>query len=917
MTPERWQQINDLYHSSLQREAFERAAFIAEACSGDEELRREVESLVASHEQADSFIEQPVFGAVARLLVADDADPMKGRGIGHYKVLSKLGSGGMGEVYLAQDTTLGRKVAIKLLPDRFTLEADRIRRFQQEARSASALNHPNILTIYEIGEVENRPYIATEFIDGRTLRHFISGGSLKLGEALEVAIQITGALQAAHEAGIVHRDIKPENIMIRSRDRIAKVLDFGLAKLAGQPAAKVATDSDASTIIETSAGMIMGTISYMSPEQARALPVDARTDIFSLGVVLYEMMAGRRPFDGATTSDTLVAILNEDPPALTTHWPDVPRELERIVTKSLEKDVADRYQTIDDMAVELRRLKQQLEAQESPELSAQLDWKGGGLIEEGNNSVTSKASRRRRTQGGKTRTLKTFSVQYLVSEIKEHKTGVMMAVGPLFLVILAAAYFLRSPAHQSINSLAIMPFSFSSSDPNIMADPDREYLSDGVTESLINDLSQLPQMKVIARSSVFHYKGQQADPKAVGQALGVEAILTGRIVQRGDTLTISVELINAEDNSHIWGKQYDRKASDLSGMQRDIAKQITDQLRLKLTGEEQKQLNKPSTENAEAYQLYLKGRYYWNKRTKEGFNIAIEYFQQAIDKDPNYALAYTGLADTYNLIADYRFVPPHEVLPKAKVAALKALEIDGTLAEAHTSLASVHAYDWNWADVEGEYRRAIELNPNYATSHHWFGIFLAMRRGRIDEGIAEIKRAQELDPLSLIISADLGFVLYHSRQYDQAIEQCRKTIEMDPNFAKAHDYLSMFYDAKGMYEEAIVEFQTWRTLSFGNQDIQAGMAAELREAYRSSGARGYWQKRLDWANEASKRTYVPSFQMARFYARLGDKERTFEFLEKSYQAHEVQMPNIRTLPDFDDLRSDPRFADLLRRMKLE
>ncbi|MDT4967335.1 MAG: eukaryotic-like serine/threonine-protein kinase, partial [Acidobacteriota bacterium] len=517
MTPERWQQINDLYLASLEQEPSERAAYIAEACKADEELRREVESLIASHDEDDSFIEQPVFSAVARLLTADRVGAMTGLHMGHYELLNQIGKGGMGEVYLAQDTRLGRQVAIKLLPDRFTLETDRVRRFQQEARAASALNQPNILTIHEVGDVENRPYIATEFIDGQTLRQIMTGGGMKLHEALDVAIQVTSALSAAHEAGIVHRDIKPENIMVRRRDHLVKVLDFGLAKLTDEAPRKPQTNSDTPTLLETDPNTVMGTVSYMSPEQARALPVDARTDIFSLGVVLYEMMAGRRPFEGSTQSGLIVSILEKKPLPLSSHRPDAPRDMESIVTKALEKDAGTRYQTIQEMGSDLRRLRRQLKTQAEVGLSGEFEWGDEASVNADGEPRGINSAQGAATLSNKTRTLPTFSVQYLVSEIKEHKAGVLMAVAPLFLIIFAAFYFLRSSsAGKPFESLAIMPFSFSSTDPNVMADPDREYLSDGISERLINYLSQLPLMKVIASASVFHYKGKEIDPQKVG-----------------------------------------------------------------------------------------------------------------------------------------------------------------------------------------------------------------------------------------------------------------------------------------------------------------------------------------------------------------------------------------------------------------
>ena len=587
MTPERWQQINDLYHGSLEREPAEREAFLARACGGDADLRLEVESLIASHEQLDGFIEQPVFDAVARLLTADRAELLAGRRISHYEILAELGTGGMGEVYLAQDTRLGRQVAIKLLRDRFTSEKDRVLRFQQEARSASALNLPNIVTIHEIGEVDNRHYIATEFIDGQTLREIITTGPLPYAEALDVAIQVTNALAAAHESGIIHRDIKPENIMVRRRDHLVKVLDFGLAKLMDEPSDKLSTDLSAATLLETDPNTVMGTLSYMSPEQARRLPVDTRTDVFSLGVVIYELIGGCRPFGGSTHADLMMSILEKNPVPLSAHRPDLPRELERIVTRALEKNADDRYQTIQEMSADLRRLSQQLRNQ-------------AGLSEE-------------------------------------------------------------------------------------------------------------------------------------------------------------VELV---------------------------------------------------------------------------------------------------------------------------------------------------------------FKRAIELNPNYAAAHESYAYFLSSL-GRHEEALFEIKRAQDLDPLSVIISTDAGWMLGAAQQYDEAIKQLLKTVEMDPSFVRAHQYLVIFYEHEGKFEEAITEDRNVARLNGVDPKKTARFEAGLKEAVRTQGGRGYWQKRLEFAmEERAKRQYQSPIYIAVLYGQLGDNDKAFEWLEKAYKERSSSIFSIKVNPRFIPLRSDPRFNSLLLQMGL-
>jgi eukaryotic-like serine/threonine-protein kinase len=553
---------------------------------------------------------------------------MIGKTLSHYQVTEKLGAGGMGEVYLAQDTQLRRKVALKLLPAQFTKDEDRLHRFEQEAYAASALNHPNIITIHEIGQVGDSHFIATEFIDGQTLRQQMTS-RLRLTEALDVVIQVASALTAAHAAGILHRDVKPENVMLRP-DGLVKVLDFGLAKLAERSSPRMGAEAPTAAQVDTDPGTVMGTAQYMSPEQARGLKVDGRTDIFSLGVVLYEMVAGRAPFEGATAADLIISIVEKEPAPLSRYAPDVRAELQRIVSKALRKDRETRYQTVKDLLIDLKSLREELEFEAKLERSGERNVTRGELVTpSGGQAGVAAGELVVSTEEAGVVVRTTSSAEYLVGEVRRHKGPVLLALA--ILIIAGAAIFYSARGGKAIDSVAVLPF------VNASADPDTEYLSDGITESLINSLSQVSRIKVIARSSVFRYKGRETDPRAVGRELGVQAVLTGRVMQRGDDLSISAELMDARDNSHIWGEQYHRKLADLLTVQQEITRDMSEKLRLKLSGEEQKRLTKSYTENAEAFQLYSKGRYYWNRQTEDGTKKAIECFQQAIDKDPNYA----------------------------------------------------------------------------------------------------------------------------------------------------------------------------------------------------------------------------------------------------------------------------------------
>ncbi len=836
-----------------------------------------------------------------------------GTRLGRYEIRSKIGEGGMGEVYLAQDTKLDRKVALKILPADVAANQERMRRFVQEAKAAAALNHPNIAHIYEIGETDGINFIAMEFIDGQTLREVIHGGQSDLTKILRHLQHVAEGLAKAHAAGIVHRDLKPDNIMITS-DGHAKILDFGLAKLVepqGHPGQKPDREGGLSSEVATAVmrlhstpGMVMGTVGYMSPEQAqgKTKEIDHRSDIFSFGCILFEAVTGRKAFAGKDAIDSLNKIVREPAPLISDFRSDAPNHLQRIVRRCLAKDPDDRYQTIKDVAIELRELRHDLAGSAGIDTTVPPPEKFGVPPSGGQLS-----SPRSLPPEGGTPSTPASSAEYIVSGIKQHKLAAAIAVGVLVLGAVGLSFYLHARNTEvAIESIAVLPFQ------NKSAEADTDYLSDGLAESLIYQLSQLPNLKVSPTSSVFQYKGKEIDPIKVGKQLGVNAVLSGRIVQRGDNLTISAELVDVRYNKLLWGEQYERKMSELLQTQREIAREIVEKLKLKVSGDE-KGLAKHYTESNEAYQLYLKGRFYWNKRTEEGLQKSLEYYHQAIERDPNFALAYSGLADSYALLGVPEAgggMPPIEVLPKAKAAALKALEIDETLAEPHASLAHVkYFYDRDFTTAEREFKRAIELNPNYPVAHHWYAIYLSVV-GRQREALAEIRRAQDLDPLSLPMNMWLGRILSLAGQLDQAVEQLRKTVELDPNFMLAHHRLGLLYEEKGTYDEAISEFRQVLKLSGGNP---LGVSA-LAHAYALVGKREEAQKNLDELLQLSKQRYVSPTSIAIIYAALGDKDKAFAWLDEADKARDPNIVRIKVDPRYASLRSDPRFNDLVRRI---
>lgn len=821
--------------------------------------------------------------------------------LSHYRILSKIGAGGMGEVYLAQDTSeLGRTVALKILPAEVGQDRDRLQRFTQEARTVSNLNHPNILTVYEFAQTDAASFIATEYIDGVTLRQHLSSRRLKLVDVLEVTIQIVAALNAAHEAGITHRDLKPENIMVR-KDHIVKVLDFGLAKLSEPAFASPATSGseDATRMqVNTSPGIVMGTVSYMSPEQSVATGIDHRTDIWSLGVLLYEMLAGVVPFTAKDIHRQIIAIQEAEPAAISLHVQGVPERLEEIVAKCLAKDKNERYQTAKDLLIDLRNLRRKLDVDAEIERTvAPALWSAtGGAAVDAQNAKMNVAD----TNTAQIRN--TSSAEYVVSGIKQHKIAAVVVAGVILLSAIGVWAYLHSQRTDgAIQSIAVMPF------VNESGNSDVEYLSDGMTETLISSLSQLPNLNVKARSLVFRYKGKDTNPQVVGRDLDVQAVLNGRVVQRGSDLILYLELVDARSGNLIWGDQYNRKQDDLVSLQSDIARDVSSQLKMKLSGAEQQQITRTYTGNAEAYRLYLRGRFYANKRTATDAQTAIDSFNQAIALDPNYALAYAGLGLSYSYLAIYGHTPSREVFPKALESAKKAMALDSTLAEPHLTIGLLtFLQNHDISAFERGTKRALELNPNSTDANRLNGLRLLFL-GRFDESLASLRRALEIEPLSLPGNLNYAYCLFYAGRIDDGEAHVKKTIELSPDFWLSHYYLSSVYRFKKNFAGAAEELAIATDLRGETESARL-----IRESFKKGG----WPETLRAITTADARLGFYPYDLATFYAELGDKDHAFAQLDRAIAENDQYIGFVKVDPFMKTLQDDPRYREILKKVGL-
>ncbi len=855
MSPERWQQIETLFQAVVERPPQERAAFLDVACAGDEALCRAVELRMASDEEA------PTIPLAAPLLAESQSPSLAGQSISHYKIVSLLGKGGMGEVYQARDAQLDRMVALKILPARVAADKERMQRFVREAKAASALNHAHVATIYEIGEAAGVSFIAMEYIEGQSLAAKINGQPLAVKEIVEIGSQIADALDEAHSKGITHRDIKPANVMLNERGQV-KVLDFGLAKITRPQS----IDSQVSTLAQTEPGVLMGTVPYMSPEQALGRDVDQRSDLFSVGAVLYEMATGRLPFAGASTSETLDRILHAQPEAMARFNYDVPAELERIVRKCLEKERERRYQSARELLIDLKNLQRDSDAKVAPTVA-------------------------RQTSGA-------------VSLLSQRHKLVGLSALLLVIVALVSAYFYLPAKNPevAIDSIAVLPFA------NQNRAEETEYIADGLTESIINNLTQLPALRVIARNSAFRFKGKEDDPLSAGKSLGVRAVVVGRVLQRGESLTVSVELVDVRENKQLWGQQYNRKLADVFAVQEEIAREISEKLRLKLTGAARQQLAKRPTENLKAFQYYMQGRSYAHRRTREDLLSALRYYERALEEDHNYALAYVGLGDAYANLGTRGYLAPHEGRRKTEEAARKALALDANLAEAHALYGHVYGvfapYDFSLSDRE--LRRAIELSPSLALAHHYLGGSL-VRQGRLNESIEENLKARELDPLSSINARFMALPYYLKRDYVRTLELLRQANELGPAFSTVWEVGA--YLQTGDFDKTLAELEQAKRARKNDPLLIYGTGM----VYAAQGKRAEALQIIKELEAMSGASLSQAHWIAKIYAALNEKELALTWLDRGLATGTIGV-FYKDEPVWDAIRSDARFSDLLRRM---
>jgi serine/threonine protein kinase/Tfp pilus assembly protein PilF len=903
MLANRWEKIEQLFNAAVAVPFNQRNEFLEKACGADVDLCFEVAELLEADDCSDEILEQTVFPLVAQLIDDDFSHLLEKSDFASYKLQKVLGRGGMGIVFLAEDTRLERFVALKILSSAVADDAENALRFEHEAKVASAVSHQNVAHIYEFGKYEGRYFFAMEYVPGKNLRQSLEEKKIDLANAVEIALQIARALEAAHNRGIVHRDVKPENVIIRQRavvtkEMFVKVLDFGLAKLSERK------PREGSVSFETKPGLIMGTTAYMSPEQVRGEKVDERTDLWSLGVVLYEMIAGERPFKGETASDVQAAILLQEPTSLPLDAKL--SQLNVIVEKALSKNVAARYQSAEEIINDLRSLQRQVydyllqSNDEKKPLSfparlnsRQTDRTNSAADDSG--ETISRAPEKIVIQPPATP--ETSSFENFSRRVKNHKLSVGVSVLAVIAISSLAifSYFSYFARRNTVSSVVVLPFVNATSDPNI------EYLSDGISESLINNLSQISGVKVIARSSSFKFKGKEMDVDEVAKALGVEAVVSGKVTQSGDNLLVNVELVDARDKTQIWGERL--------LIQSAMSREIADKLHIRLTGAQEQLIAKRETKSPEAYELALKSKVYNRKGGNENMKKSLEFLNQAIALDPNYAVAYVNLSIAYRNLVDQSLMEPNEAMPKAESAAYKALELDENSAEAHFALATIKRDAWQWQESEREFRRAIELNPNLSRAHSGYATYLSLVK-RHDEAVAEIKLARELDPLSPIVNASVSWTFYLARRYDEALEAIQRGLELDRENPDAHYILGYIYMAKGMLPEAIAEYQ--ETIKYGldipGPKIYQGVAfARLGETVRA-------RKILRQLEES--REYVSPAELAILYAALDEREQAFASLEKAFAAHDLQLQSLAVDAAFDNLRSEKRFQDLLGRIGL-
>jgi serine/threonine protein kinase/tetratricopeptide (TPR) repeat protein len=832
----------------------------------------------------------------------------------HYHIIDAIGEGGMGEVYKAEDLKLGRIVALKVLSPSLKKDQTAGKRLILEARSVSALNHPHIVTIHAIEEWNGIVFLAMEFLEGRHLGIRMAISPLSLSDLLEIGAQTAEALGAAHAAGLIHRDVKPQNIMITSEEPVQiKLLDFGLAK----KIPKLQEETGVKEVTRlTTAGIPIGTIPYMSPEQTRAETLDSRTDIFSLGITLYEAATRVLPFEGNSVLSTMDNIANADPLPPSEIVPDLPPEFDEIILHALVKEKEDRLQSAFDFARRLRELKYSLGPDfQEPIHQPPIPPRSSRSIRTSErrpvvtkSSVASEAPSLSSAESIAAKAVKADET-YAVQGIRNKKAAMIGLIGLLiFLGMIGGAAIYFSRESDAIHSMAVLPFA------NANANPQDEYLSEGITESIINSLSQIPRLRVMARTTVFRYEGKRVDPRQVGHDLHLDAVVTGSIYRQGDILIVTANLVRVTDGTQIWGDQYNRTVSDMLAVQSEISKVISEKLRLKLTGAEEQRVAKKYTVNPEAYEAYLRGIYFWNRRTVDFDHMrrALEYFQLAAKKDPNYALAYAGMSDAYTILGNFQVLPVQEAYAKAEESIKKAITLDDSLAEAHISFGGLRESQLDWKSAGIEYEKGLLLKPNYPTGQEWFGLYL-IEIGRTDEGVSHIKEALALDPFALIMNACMGLAYYYQRDYDRAIEAYRKTLELDPN-QSLYGIFAEVYGQKRMYDEMVAEYLREYRLPFGKSHEKI---SEYEAAYKKGGILGWRQKNLEEELiEAAQGKHY--FQVAMDYAALGKKDEAFHWLQKAVDEKNVDlwMFRIKVDPRCDPLRSDPRFDKILHQLGL-